>query len=172
MLSSLVFAVNIQPEFTFQRLEQVTGFDILRTNMRITKYNRTTAVMNGTVDFYVDLDNSLTFQMKLAYSRLGNNQFNLYPLRLAEAPFCHFLNDTFREYQADFQNATNFPQVGPEGLCPVPAGQYWLKNVVFDASRIPFIAPEGYWRVTFVTTGPKSTVLFHIYAKLSKESFW
>lgn len=55
-----LLSVDIQPEFVFQRTEQTKGFDIYRTKLRITKFNRTTAVLNGTVDVFVDLDNALT----------------------------------------------------------------------------------------------------------------
>ncbi|EAT33015.1 AAEL014731-PA [Aedes aegypti] len=122
------------PEIIFQRIEQTSGFDILTSNLRVTKFNRTCAVLNGTVDLLVDLDNSYTFQGNLAYSRLGNNQFNMSPMKVPEDPMCDFLNDTYREYQDVFEEKTNHPFIEPEGLCPFPAGLYWYKNLVVDGS--------------------------------------
>ncbi|KXJ80640.1 hypothetical protein RP20_CCG024213 [Aedes albopictus] len=170
--AALVLSINIQPEVTFQRIEQTMGYDILLTRLRITKFNRTAATMNGTGDIFVNLDNSYMVNIEFAHSRLGNNQFNISPLKVPEQPFCHFLNGTYREYQSMFINASNYPIVGPDGLCPLPAGHYWNKNVMFDPSNVPVAMPEGFWRITLFVKGKTSTADFILYLKISRESFW
>nr|XP_029733202.1 uncharacterized protein LOC109432585 [Aedes albopictus] len=103
---------------------------------------------------------------------MGNNQFNLSPMRIPEQPFCQFLNGTYREYESIFDGTSNYPKVGSDGLCPFPAGHYWNRDLVFDVTKLPAVTPEGFWRVTMLLRGPTGTVDFIIYAKLSKESFW
>ncbi|EAT40519.1 AAEL007754-PA [Aedes aegypti] len=160
-------------DVSFQRIEQTTGFDILNSSLRITKFNRTSAVLNGTIDILVDLDNDFTFQIKSAYSRLGNNQFNEYPYKIAEQAMCWALNDTFSEHQELFEGTTNFPQVGRDGLCPFPAGHYWFKHFIFKPETMPQMIPEGYWRLTFliVEKGGRTASLL-MYMRISKESYW
>nr|XP_029733388.1 uncharacterized protein LOC109397173 [Aedes albopictus] len=171
--TALALSLGIEPEITFQRIEQTMGYDIWHTHLRVTKFNRSCAIINGTGDIFVDLDNSYTLQIEFAHSRLGNNQFNISPFKIPEQPFCHFMNGTYREYQSMFVNRSNLPIVGPsEGLCPFPAGQYWNKNVMFDASQVPIAMPEGFWRVTLLVKRKSSSADFIIYLKMSRESFW
>nr|XP_019564477.2 uncharacterized protein LOC109432589 [Aedes albopictus] len=170
--AALVLSINIEPEVTFQRTEQTMGYDIFHTRLRITKFNRTIAIINGTWDLFVDLDNNYMFQIEFAHSRLGNNQFNISPLKIPEQPFCHFLNGTFREHQSMFVNTANYPIVGPDGLCPFPAGHYWNRNMVFHPSQLPVAMPEGFWRVTIFVRGKTSIADFIIYVKVSRDLFW
>nr|XP_029733307.1 uncharacterized protein LOC115269094 [Aedes albopictus] len=167
-------SMELTPEITFQRFEQTMGFDILRSTYRVTKFNRTCAVLNGTMDVFEDLHNNTTVKLNIAYSRLGNNQFNISPMKIAEQPICDLLKGTYRENQYVFENVSNYPIVGEDGLCPFPAGHYWIKNMLFEANQLQAPFPEGFYRTTFVmtTAKPNRTVEFIFYVKLSRESFW
>lgn len=110
--------------------------------------------------------------MALEYSRIGNNQFNISPMKIPQKPFCKFLNESYPDYEYIFEGKTNFPKVGSEGFCPVPAGHYWFRNVLFDATKVVSVAPEGFWRATMLFKGPMGTADLVIYAKLSRELFW
>lgn len=59
-LFSIGLSSGLEPELVLQRVEQTTGFEIIRSNIRVTKFNRTCAVVNGTLDFLVDMDNNIT----------------------------------------------------------------------------------------------------------------
>nr|XP_029733389.1 uncharacterized protein LOC115269116 [Aedes albopictus] len=160
MLFPLGLSMELTPEVTYQRVEQTMGFDIIRTNFRITKFNRTCAVLNGTGELLIDLDNHYTFQIIFEHSRLGNNQFNRSPIRVPEQPVCEFMKGAYREFQYMFVNTTNYPQVGPEGLCPFPAGHYWNRNLVFDDTKVPPFMSEGFWRAILLFKGPSGTGLY------------
>ena len=41
----------------FERTEQLTGFDVYGSTLRVRKYNRTTIVLNGTFTSKIVLDN-------------------------------------------------------------------------------------------------------------------
>ncbi|XP_065091688.1 uncharacterized protein LOC135712672 [Ochlerotatus camptorhynchus] len=167
---------SVQPDgisdVTFQRVQQTIGFDIMKSNLRITKLNRTCAVMNGTMNIFVNMDNRFTFQIKSAYSRLGNNQFNEYPMKIPEQPFCQFLNDSYRDYQELFKQTTNLPQVDSGGYCPLPAANYWFKHVVVKPKTMPQMIPEGYWRLTVLFTGPEGVADLQLFLRVSKESYF
>ncbi|KAL9693302.1 hypothetical protein quinque_012587 [Culex quinquefasciatus] len=49
-------------------------------------------------------------------------------------------------------NTTNLPQVdkeAPPALCALPKGDYWVKDFAPDASWVPPVVPEGFWRMTW-----------------------
>ncbi|XP_062553718.1 uncharacterized protein LOC134218825 [Armigeres subalbatus] len=163
--------IETATEITLQRIEQISGFGMLKANLRVTKFNRTCAVLNGTVDIFVDLDNSYSFQMKAAYSRMGNNQFNEYPMKIAERPMCHYINDTYRIFQDMLHDTTNLPLVGPEGLCPMPAGNYWFKQVKNIMNDVPPMVPEGYWRLSFLISGRQDIAELQVFVSLTKGFF-
>lgn len=58
--TALALSLGIEPEITFQRIDQTMGFDLWHTHLRVTKFNRSCAIINGTGDIFVDLDNSYT----------------------------------------------------------------------------------------------------------------
>ncbi|XP_065076508.1 uncharacterized protein LOC135700045 [Ochlerotatus camptorhynchus] len=156
-------------DITFQRVEQTVGFDIMKSDLRITKLNRTCAVLNGTMNVFVDMDDRFTFQIKSAHSRLGNNQFNEYPMKIPEQQFCQFLNDTYREYQEIFEQTTNLPRIESDVPCPLPAEGYWFKHFVLKPETMPQMIPEGYWRLTALFTGPEGEADLQIFFTVSKE---
>ncbi|XP_058454863.1 uncharacterized protein LOC131432543 [Malaya genurostris] len=169
-----LFAVMFYPyhyckiEVDLQRFEQTgdtTVFDA--RNVRVRKYNRSTPVLNGTVTVRRDLNNDFQTAVRVAYSRLGNNQFNEYPLKWPTTPFCHMMKDSYRDIQYIFANHSNFPQVSEEGLCPFPQGNYWFKDALFPINFIPPIVQEGYWRMNITISGKTNTDLI-IYARLTK----
>ncbi|XP_055589290.1 uncharacterized protein LOC129741578 [Uranotaenia lowii] len=139
-----------------QRIEfSSEGEKFFETDIRVKKFNRTVAVLDGTLNLTKDIDNSYKGMLKFSYSVLGNNQFNDYPLKWPQAPVCDFLKNSYRDYQWMVKNCSNFPEVPQDGeLCPFPKGDYWIKNFHrVDMEMWNFI-PDGLWRITFKLSGP------------------
>ncbi|XP_055546829.1 uncharacterized protein LOC129731095 [Wyeomyia smithii] len=111
------------------------------------------------------MGNNYKCTVKLAHSRLGNNQFNDYPIAWNDHPICDMMKSKYRDYQYIFLNHSNFPQVSETGLCPFPAGTYWFKNTVFPSNVVPEFIPEGYWRITFLYSGA-GNVSASLYARV------
>ncbi|XP_055617845.1 uncharacterized protein LOC129763100 [Toxorhynchites rutilus septentrionalis] len=132
-----------------QRVEQVNGTDIVDIlDLRVKKYNRTVAVIDGNFRVVKDLGNSYEFRVTVAHSSLGNNQFNEYPMKIPQAKACDVLNGTYREYQQYWANDTSLPIVTEAGLCPFPKGDYWIRNWLPSSEWIPSVVPDGYWRLS------------------------
>ncbi|KXJ77187.1 hypothetical protein RP20_CCG008158 [Aedes albopictus] len=116
------------------------------SKIRVRKFNRTTPVINGSYDLTVDLDDSYEIGITCSRSELGNNQYNLFPMKLTTMPVCDFINAYGPDYQWIWENKSNFIYVGPEGVCPWPKGTYWVKDLALDASLLPPVIPNGYYR--------------------------
>ncbi|XP_065074195.1 uncharacterized protein LOC135698230 [Ochlerotatus camptorhynchus] len=133
-----------------ERFEQELGFNLFNaTGIRVRKFNRTSWVMDGEGDLFVDIGNEYSFTVTAAFSRLGNNQFNQYPMKIAKQKVCNVLNKEYKEYQKYFVNWTNLPSVGDEWLCPFPKGHYWVKDFAPEGDWIPPVLYPGYWRLSF-----------------------
>ncbi|XP_055612479.1 uncharacterized protein LOC129759085 [Uranotaenia lowii] len=120
------------------------------------------------MEYLEDMDNSYTFEMQTAYSPLGNNQFNEYPMSLKRQNVCDFLNTTYREYQQYWKDGTDWIQVGPEGLCPWPKGIYTFYDYLYtDTIPIPPVIPSGLWRQTILFKGPnRQKAVIRFYTKV------
>ncbi|KAL1378248.1 hypothetical protein pipiens_015715 [Culex pipiens pipiens] len=143
------FVIEVQMD----RIEQIGGEHLLDlSGIRVRKYNRTMSVINGTYSIVRDLDESLAFTVTVARSALGNNQFNEYPMKIPRKDGCRIFLEDYTEYQHVWANTTNLPQVdkeAPPALCALPKGDYWVKDFAPDASWVPPVVPEGFWRMTW-----------------------
>ncbi|XP_062551143.1 uncharacterized protein LOC134216210 [Armigeres subalbatus] len=166
------FTNALQMELALQRVEQPVGSELIdASSLRVMKYNRTVAVLNGTLIFVKDLDDLFEFRVSVAYSRIGNNQFVEYPMKISQEKVCNVLNGPYREYQYLWANTTNFPQITTEErYCPFPSGVYWIKHYVPEAKWVPPMVPEGLWRMTLdvLDQGGEIKVQFRSYTWLRK----
>ncbi|XP_058839874.1 uncharacterized protein LOC131695407 [Topomyia yanbarensis] len=148
VLESIYFAdctVTVQLE----RFEQQTGFHMANfSGIRVRKFNRTTWVLDGAGDFFVDLTDEYQLSLTAAHSPLGNNQWNEYPMKISKDKACNILNGPYKEYQSYFIDNSNMPRVEEEWVCPFPKGHYWVRNLAPDGSWIPSVVASGYWRLT------------------------
>ncbi|KXJ77328.1 hypothetical protein RP20_CCG007844 [Aedes albopictus] len=142
ILTTSTNAISIKVHL--DRFEQQKGFDMANTTgFRVRKYNRTTSVLSGELYFFYDLGDEYIFTLTLAYSRLGNNQFNQYPMKVSKAKMCDALNGPYKDYQYLIKDNTNFPQIGNERVCPFPRGRYWVKDWTPESSFVPPVVPAA-----------------------------
>ncbi|XP_050094209.1 uncharacterized protein LOC126576934 [Anopheles aquasalis] len=86
-------------EIVFESFEQISGYELFETTLRVRKYNRTTNVMNGTTDLKYEVNDTLVTSTDLWYSSLGNQQFNHYPMKLPTAGACSFIKSLRKMYE-------------------------------------------------------------------------
>ncbi|XP_039431659.1 uncharacterized protein LOC120414516 isoform X2 [Culex pipiens pallens] len=162
-----------QVRMQLERFEQVSGVEISDcSKLRVRKYNRTVFALDGTINLLVDLDSSYEVTVKVAYSSLGNNQFNEYPMKMARKKICQVMVEEYAEFQHIWANYSNLPQLpkGTTRFCPFPKGTYWVKDLQPDAGWIPPVVPAGLWRMTLEFWGPDGELIgeYRGYFRLTK----
>lgn len=88
---------------------------------RITKFNRTTYVMNAEAETFMDIDEKVEYEVTFAYNRLNNNQYNISPFKIRRDKLCD-LSEKYKNYLIDDQikEKTNIPIPKPnEKVCPI-----------------------------------------------------
>lgn len=58
------------------------------STFRVTRFNRTSYVLNVEYENFVDIDENYEIEVKIYYNRLNNNQYNLSPMRIPRSPYC------------------------------------------------------------------------------------
>uniref|UniRef100_A0A182MAU8 MD-2-related lipid-recognition domain-containing protein n=1 Tax=Anopheles culicifacies TaxID=139723 RepID=A0A182MAU8_9DIPT len=147
MLSVLVATLHGM-QFDFERTEQLSGFDVFYSTLRVRKYNRTTIVLNGTFAPKIVLNNSYRVSTELYHSPLGNQQFNLYPMKLPAKQVCDFMDTLHDEYGQYMVNVYNLPE---RGTCPIYPREVYTIGKIFPSEVIPPYLPKGLWKVYIIT---------------------
>ncbi|XP_058839870.1 uncharacterized protein LOC131695402 [Topomyia yanbarensis] len=149
LLESINFIYCAATEIQFERFEQQLGFHLTNfSGLRVRKFNRTTWILDGEGEVFVDFTDEYQISLSMARSSLGNNQWNEYPVKISKNKMCSFLNEHYKEYQPYFIESTSFPRVGEEWVCPFPKGRYWVRNFAPNGAWVPSFVPSGYYRYT------------------------
>ena len=81
----------------------------------------------------------------------GNNQFNLYPMKLSNQTICDFFaSEYYNNIKKKLNDNKNFmPEVG---IFPIKKGNYVLENLIFgaNANLIPPMVPDGLWKMVII----------------------
>lgn len=91
------------------------------SELRITKFNRTTYVLNGKAEIFIDINRDIKAEVVFHYNRLNNNQYTKSPLSLSKDYLCNMGEKYYRKFiMAQVKDCSNFPQPGPnEPICPI-----------------------------------------------------
>ncbi|EDS25944.1 conserved hypothetical protein [Culex quinquefasciatus] len=166
VLGSLPARSSSEPvKLQLERFEQVGGEGIADcSKLRVRKYNRTVFALDGTLHMLKDLDSSYEVTVRVAYSTMGNNQFNEYPMKLPQKSICRLLVEEYVDYQFIWGESTTLPKVakGTKEFCPFPKGEYLFRDMVPDASFIPPVVPAGLWRMSIVVLNPGDVVVLQL----------
>lgn len=104
------------------------------SSYRITRFNRTTYVVESVFELMVDLTNEYNFESSFYYSRSKNNQYTKMPFHLPKTPMCEYFEKHFKNHiMKDISSKPNNPEYKiAESLCP-------LKKVIFFFGLLQFI---------------------------------
>ncbi|KFB52467.1 AGAP008958-PA-like protein [Anopheles sinensis] len=164
LLQTFIFLQSLAIEVVYEKAEQLLGYDVLSSTLRVRKYNRTTTVLNGTFTFKVDMDDSFMIYTDFLHSSLGNQQFNMYPIKLPTMGMCKFIKFFHDNYPEVYQSIINFPE---KGACPITARHFHLIDSIFPTKAIPPTFPKGLWKAVLTTKA--TTNLFH--SSLGNQQF-
>lgn len=125
VLSSFVYAVHTNSlDVQFDNvqlvnssyLENYFNFSLLR----VSRFNRTTHVLNWEEEILTDLDEEHTGEIRLYYNRLNNNQYTLSLAKLPNIPICAMFDRYYRWWwMHQVKDYTNIPQLqANESFCP------------------------------------------------------
>ncbi|XP_053663373.1 uncharacterized protein LOC128712507 [Anopheles marshallii] len=135
----------------FENFVQHNGYDYAIFDIRVRKFNRTITTLNGTVTLPIWLDNNTTFSLDLFHSRLGNQQFNHYPMKLPSCGTCDFLDNVQSSYGDHLGSLSNLPAIGE---CPFSPRDVHVIDFAFPEEAIPKVMPRGLWKA--LITGRKN----------------
>ncbi|XP_011213170.2 uncharacterized protein LOC105232956 [Bactrocera dorsalis] len=140
----------------FEHYDGVPETLFFADNMKVIGRQRT---WNGTMKFLVDMDNEhFKISVETFHAQPGDDNFKSLPMGVQHIPLC----DGFKTYfakvaQPSFVHGenTDFPYIPEEGLCPLPKGEYYFKNLTLKTDTWPTQLPKGNIKVkmTFFKDG-------------------
>lgn len=129
-LAFCLFALNWDETFTTEI--QVDRVELLNSTfsdgiyniseLRVTKFNRTSYVLNLDAEIFFDVDQSVDAELTLHHNRMNNNEYNKMPFGLAKKSLCTYLEKYYKSILMEpMKNISNSPQLGPkDNVCPIP----------------------------------------------------
>uniref|UniRef100_A0A182NQB0 Uncharacterized protein n=1 Tax=Anopheles dirus TaxID=7168 RepID=A0A182NQB0_9DIPT len=147
-------------KMTFENLEQLSGFEELLCDVHIRKYNRSTTVLNGSFILRHWFDDTTVFSLDLFHSRLGNQQFNHYPMKLPSGGTCSFINNLRSSYGQYMAGITNLPGIEE---CPISARTIDMLNFAFPQGAVPPVLPRGLWKAQVTARRDEKLVLAYYF---------
>uniref|UniRef100_A0A182PMF8 Uncharacterized protein n=1 Tax=Anopheles epiroticus TaxID=199890 RepID=A0A182PMF8_9DIPT len=127
----------------FENFVQLSGFDEAFFDLRVRKFNRTMSVLNGSVIIPHPFNDTTQFSLDLFHSRLGNQQFNHYPMKLPSCGCCTFIDNMHSSYGKQIEAIENIPE---KGECPFSARTINIINFPFPLEAVPKVLPRGLWK--------------------------
>ncbi|XP_035906948.1 uncharacterized protein LOC118509853 [Anopheles stephensi] len=129
---------------SFERFEQFFGDEYMHFDMRVRKYNRTAMTLNGTIFINQLMDNAMLLSSDVFLSRLGNQQFQHYPLHLPTGGLCDFFNHLHEEYASVIEDIENIPL---QNECPITPRAMLVKDKLFPTEVLPDTLSNGLWKM-------------------------
>ncbi|XP_055846952.1 uncharacterized protein LOC129912638 [Episyrphus balteatus] len=133
-----------------ERLESYKGENAtsIEYKIRLTRLGHGNSyAANGYMIYKEDLYSDVQHSIKTFYSSDGSTQFRSYPYTIQSSNICKFFKTNYRQYgQSWIKPHTNFPYIPEEGICPLPKGKYYSKNLTFEDVPLPTHAPRGLWK--------------------------
>ncbi|XP_053665492.1 uncharacterized protein LOC128714641 [Anopheles marshallii] len=143
ILYALCIVSTVSLKVVFENFVQLSGFDVVLMDLRVRKFNRTMTVLNGSFIVLNPLNDSLQLTLDLFHSRLGNQQFNHYPMKLPSSGCCAFLDNLQLTYKEQVSVIENLPAIGE---CPVSPRYVNMINFAFPQEVVSMVMPRGLWK--------------------------
>ncbi|XP_037715741.1 uncharacterized protein LOC119550846 [Drosophila subpulchrella] len=143
VLAFFGFAVMIDAKFDIVYNVQLTNHpgDLMTTSLR--RYGRDPSPISGNITILKDLTNK--HRMSVDILRIDNDEVVDFP-GLKNRRICEAIKKFYDPYLKTTLTRNNTNLNFKKGkLCPVPKGNYWVKDIVFDINEWKTF----WWRVGF-----------------------
>ncbi|XP_018798913.1 PREDICTED: uncharacterized protein LOC108975098 [Bactrocera latifrons] len=139
----------------FEHYDGLTKTLFYADNMKIIGRQRN---INGTMRFLEDMsDEQFMLSVEMFSAQHGDDRLKPLP-SVPRIRICEGLKTYFRKVvQPSFVHGenTDFPYIPEEGLCPLPKGEYYFKNLILNTDPWPTQVPRGILKtkMTFFKNG-------------------
>lgn len=118
--------------------------------------------VNGSLTILDDLDDeNFGFTVEMYTSPNGDGNYKKMAMDVPRTQVCEGFKKFYKEFvQPSFVYGENcnIPVIGDDGLCPIPAGEYYLKNIEFNTDAWPNQMPRGTLKVVVTFYKGDSTI--------------
>lgn len=108
-------------------------FALKNVDFHVSKFNRSTWVLNSKMDFYFEFDSKFTSKFNF-YGYRANQYTTALPSQTVNN-VCEYLKNMTWIYPY-MKSYTNMPEQGPD-MCPIKTGNYWLHDYAFNSTGLP-----------------------------------
>ncbi|XP_055609185.1 uncharacterized protein LOC129756353 [Uranotaenia lowii] len=167
LLSAQLVASEDEPNFKMYYL----GFDkwdnpetALGFNQTVEKTSDMGFKVSGNAQVLVDMDDSYAVKMELDAAKVGQNYSYSTTLFENQKTICEFLRTSYRNYFYDVAKDDATGKIPEYDKCPLPAGDYWIKDFEFDGEKYKQLLREGsFWSHLYLTKNgfPMSGLTWH-----------
>ncbi|XP_053665454.1 uncharacterized protein LOC128714606 [Anopheles marshallii] len=158
-------AACVQPSFgvkaSFERFEQFFGQEYIDFDLRVRKYNRTEMTLNGTIFVNQPIDDTIVFSTDVFLSRLGNQQFQHYPMHLPTSGLCEFLDHLHEEYPAFI---IDIAYIAQPSECPVTERAMHIQDKLFPTEVLPESLSTGLWKMVISGTLNETIIMRYMFS--------
>lgn len=134
-------------QIMFEQFRQCSSNGVIDCNLRVRKINRTTAALYGNATVRMDLGKNFKTWFDAYHSPLGNNQFNLYPMRVPPMGVCDYLERFWGDYYPYMVGYA--PNLVKPGECPLSVRVVQLDDMILDPRMLPPYVPKGLWKLVW-----------------------
>lgn len=108
-------------------------------------------LVNGSLIILDDMDDeNFGFTVEMYTSPNGDGNYKKMAMDVPRTQVCEGFKKFYKEFvQPSFTYGenSNIPYIGEDGLCPIPAGEYYFKDIEFNTDAWPNQMPRGTLKV-------------------------
>ncbi|XP_017091691.2 uncharacterized protein CheA84a [Drosophila bipectinata] len=103
--------------------------------------------MNGSAALLDDMSNEFyTFSAECYHDADGSGNYKRMPFFVTKEPICKVMKTMLEYLEPSVVVGVNTDFPINDIPCPVPKGQYWIKDIELNTDNWPTITPRGYFR--------------------------
>lgn len=103
--------------------------------------------MNGSVTLLDEMNNDhYTFSAECFHDPNGSGNYKRMPFFITQEPICKMIKGMLEYLEPSVVVGVNTDFPINDIPCPVPQGQYYVKDIVLNTDNWPGITPRGYFK--------------------------